>query len=73
MKKTRNKGWRKEVAKTKKARKRSDKKIKSDFIEKNWKFLYLRSEKLKRAKQLGIDKNTLRRKIKRYRISPVSS
>lgn len=53
MKKNRNKGWRKDISKKKQISKRSDHKNK--LVEKNWKLLYIRSEKLKRAKQLGIE------------------
>jgi len=56
LKKTRDKGWR---AKQKKQKEREvipySKKNRCWSAEKNWKFLSLRSEKLKRAKQLGIE------------------
>lgn len=56
MKKTRDKAWRSEQKKNKEKEVVTYKKNKERWIvEKNWKYLYVRSEKLKRAKQLGME------------------
>jgi len=56
MKTMRNKGWRAEQKKNKEQPVTPYKKNRNYWgIEKNWKHLYIRSVKLKRAKQLGIE------------------
>jgi len=54
MENIRNKAWRQAKRKNKET-KNKQKCYKKFVSEKNWKLMYLRSEKLKRAKQLGID------------------
>lgn len=54
MKNVRNKAWRQAQHKSKEVKKQH-KRYKKFVSEKNWKLMYLRSEKLKRARQLGID------------------
>lgn len=54
MENTRNKAWRQAVRNLKETR-RKQKNCKKAVSEKNWKLMYLRSAKLQRAKQLGID------------------
>lgn len=49
----RNKAWRKFKAKVK-SRKNGETREKQWIGEKNWKLMYTRGEKLRRAKQLGI-------------------
>ena len=52
----RNKAWRQEKAKQKKVNKCQTMINSSCYSsEKNWKIMYLRSEKLRRAKQLGME------------------
>jgi len=55
MKSKRNKGWRAEQKKNKEKAITPHKNNRNWGIEKNWKHLYIRSVKLKRAKQLGIE------------------
>ena len=56
MKENRDKAWRVQQKKNKEKEVVTYKKNKERWIvEKNWKYLYVRSEKLKRAKQLGME------------------
>ena len=60
----RNKAWRKFKAKVK-SRKNDEILEKQWIAEKSWKLMYTRGEKLRRAKQLGIDypKKTIRQTL----------
>ncbi|WP_228553153.1 hypothetical protein [Pseudoalteromonas sp. PPB1] len=60
----RNKAWRRFKAKVK-SRKNNETTEKQWSAEKNWKLMYTRSEKLRRAKQLGIEysKKTVRQTL----------
>ena len=64
MDKLRGRAWRRSKARTK-FRKNSVKTEKQWNSEKNWKLMYMRSEKLRRAKQLGIEypKRTMRQTL----------
>ena len=54
MEKNRTKAWRQAKSKAKEV-KAKQQPVRKYTPEKNWKLMYIRSEKLKRAKQLGID------------------
>ncbi|KGJ96904.1 low molecular weight protein tyrosine phosphatase family protein [Colwellia psychrerythraea] len=54
MKNDRTKSWRQAKSKAKEV-KAKQQSVRKYTPEKNWKLMYIRSEKLKRAKQLGID------------------
>ncbi len=60
----RGRAWRRSKTKTK-SRKNSAKTEKQWISEKNWKLMYTRSEKLRRARQLGIEypKRTVRQTL----------
>ncbi len=64
MSELRNRGWRRTKTRTK-SRKGSDVNEKQWISEKNWKLMYTRAEKLRRAKQLGIEypKRTVRQTL----------
>ena len=60
----RSKAWRRFKAKVK-SRKNSETREKQWIAEKNWKLMYTRGEKLRRAKRLGIEypKKTVRQTL----------